>query len=76
MTHRVEICCFCEKVRDEDPGDPGAEVWQEFKTYMATRQLRQAEVRLWHTYCAPCLASYRKFLGTNSSVTESHDQKA
>jgi len=75
MRHVVEICCFCEKVRDEKPDEPGTEVWQDFKVYMATHHLRPADVRLWHTYCAPCLAVYRKFLASGTPVSESRNRE-
>lgn len=73
MPHRIEICCFCEKVRDEQDG---VEVWRGFRTYMATHQFRPADIRLWHTYCAPCLASYRTFLASGPSVSAGHNLEA
>lgn len=50
----VPICCFCEKVRDDDGTEVGQGRWVDLKTYHAMRHLLPEEVWFSHTCCPDC----------------------
>jgi hypothetical protein len=65
MRQTLTICCFCEKIRDDQRTEAEGEVWQEFKIYMATYRLWPSDVEF---YCPTCLMSYHAFLRSQAAV--------
>ncbi len=50
----VPICCFCEKVRDDEWPEVGQERWVDLKTYHVMHNLLPDEVWFSHTSCPDC----------------------
>jgi len=58
----VVMCCLCEKMYDDMETVVGKPRWKEEGSFMATYQLKRADIRVTHGYCSDCLRSYRTFL--------------
>ena len=58
----VVMCCLCEKVFDDMEQEVGKARWKDEACFMATYQLKRADIRVSHAYCSGCLRSYRTFL--------------
>jgi hypothetical protein len=51
----VPLCCFCEKVRDDEGGvEVGQGRWVHLKTYHVMHNLLPDEVWFSHTSCPDC----------------------
>jgi len=50
----VPICCFCEKVQDDDETESGQGRWVYLNTYQATHHFLPKDVWLSPTCCPDC----------------------
>jgi hypothetical protein len=56
MKQILPVCCFCQKVRDDEGTESGRGLWQEFRIYMVAHKLRPEDISFSHTYCHDCMA--------------------
>jgi hypothetical protein len=69
----VPICCFCEKVRDDEGTEFGQGIWVHLKTYRFRHNLMPEEVWFSHTYCSDCVKIYREFVTVKEKLDQPHD---
>jgi hypothetical protein len=55
MEEILPICCFCEKVRDDEKTGAGEGPWQEMKSHMDSRGLRSLNTIFAYGCCPDCL---------------------
>ena len=55
MKEILPICCFCEKVRQDEGTGLGEGLWQEMKSHMVSRGLRPLDTVFAYSCCPDCL---------------------
>ncbi len=50
----IPLCCFCERVQDDEGAEVGQGRWVQLKTYHAMHNLLPDEVWFSHTSCQDC----------------------
>ncbi len=64
----VPVCCFCEKVRDDNGTEVGQGPWMSLRAYRAKYHLLSGEMWFTHTCCADCMKNYENLFAAKRAA--------
>jgi hypothetical protein len=71
MKPMLQVCCFCDKVRDDTRSEDAQGLWQSLQIYMVLRKLRAEDVAFAYTCCRDCLKDDPRAIGFRTRRSQS-----